>query len=425
MTQVRAANLFSSNVFSNLGRMIESVPFRAFRERFRGLPAVVIAGGPSLGKNGIQLRKASNRAVLFSVDTALRYLDFCGVKPDFAVSMDFTHNASHYFDGAAGPETFLLVDPEVHPRVVREYPGPVTFCDIEHKAICEWLRECVGDFGVLPKGISVSHTAFSAALYAGCDPIVFVGQDLAYSQNRSHVSGATHGVLVENGEKDIRVPGWFGPVRTSNSLKVFLDHFEEWIASLDRRVINATEGGAQIRGAEHMPLREAILEFPEPETPIREVCRGALAAKRRAVPRRETLRAFLEEGVGELLGLAELCGTLQKDLEALASALGRPDCDPSRVQSGFRRYRDHCERLKRFSRPMERVRDNMFEAHILKARRFHRDFDELDLENHRDEAIRILSVRRAYYEKMENAVKNVSQLIRSSAIFNERREQES
>ena len=41
----------------------------------------------------------------------------------------------------------------------------------------------------LPAGATVAHLAFYLAVYLGCDPIIFVGQDLAYTGHVFYVPG--------------------------------------------------------------------------------------------------------------------------------------------------------------------------------------------------------------------------------------------
>jgi len=110
----------------------------------------------------------------------------------------------------------------------------------------------------------VAHTAFSAALFLGADPVIFLGQDLSYTGGLSHVKGSAHGVTVPSESSLLQIKGLFGPIKTSNNMKVFLDHYEELISTGGRRVINCTEGGAFIKGCEHQSFREILMRHPFP-----------------------------------------------------------------------------------------------------------------------------------------------------------------
>jgi hypothetical protein len=101
----------------------------------------------------------------------------------------------------------------------------------------------------------------------GFDTIILVGQDLALTGNRSHADGTFEEHMPELDTKNAE---WVEgnceeKVPTRTDLKVFLTWYEENIKlfkdAVDTfRVINATEGGAKIKGAEVMTLKEAIEE---------------------------------------------------------------------------------------------------------------------------------------------------------------------
>lgn len=111
--------------------------------------------------------------------------------------------------------------------------------------------------------------AFKIAEYMGCDPIVLVGQDLAYASNgQSHVTGADHardGLATS--------PLTMQKTKVIGNDGTMLDSLDTWIGMLKRfefdidkangayKVINATEGGAKIKGTEVMPLQEVIDKY--------------------------------------------------------------------------------------------------------------------------------------------------------------------
>jgi hypothetical protein len=184
----------------------------------------------------------------------------------------------------------------------------------------------------------------SLALLLGCDPVVFVGQDLSFTERFYAAEnldgdaevvpegadefrllkprGATGiGVPLADGrlqftppQRVLEVPGWAGgTVRTTPQLKAFRDWFEAVAPALAgaTRLLNCTEGGAHIRGMEHLPLREVCAGWecaPEVEPVLERAARGLDVAARRtrlgAWARRT--RAALEECVA----LARRCRTL-------------------------------------------------------------------------------------------------------------------
>ncbi len=124
----------------------------------------------------------------------------------------------------------------------------------------------------------MAHLAFYLAEYMGCDPIIFVGQDLAFTGHVFYVPGVeTHLTwrseinrfntmemkewdrIARNGDILRRVTGLDGQeIYTDELLFTYLEQFEKDIAGVRAKVINATEGGANIRGTQVMTLRDAL-----------------------------------------------------------------------------------------------------------------------------------------------------------------------
>jgi hypothetical protein len=170
----------------------------------------------------------------------------------------------------------LVAEPKAAWQVLDHYPGPVSLLDNP------WVRlvldDQLGARAGLPAGATVAHLAFYLAVFMGCDPIIFVGQDLAFTGHvfytpgveihRSWRSEINRFNTMEQKEWDRiarnrpilrKVAGHDGrPLYTDELLCTYLEQFEKDVAALPRRIINATEGGAHIRGTTAMTLREAV-----------------------------------------------------------------------------------------------------------------------------------------------------------------------
>jgi len=143
------------------------------------------------------------------------------------------------------------------------------------------IGDRLGARGGLQAGATVAHLAFYLAAYMGCDPIIFVGQDLAFTGHVFYIPGVEihqswrselnrfntieHKEwerIVRNRPILRRVPGVDGgELYTDELLLTYLEQFEKDIAAVPARVINATEGGARIRGTANMKLSEVAERF--------------------------------------------------------------------------------------------------------------------------------------------------------------------
>ncbi len=251
---------------------IAASPFlEDLRDRFRGVPAICVAAGPSLEGNADVLRDAGDRALVIAVGSALRPLQRRGIDPHFAAAIEWRDGVLKQFADADLQRVFLLLSAVSHPDLHRlSAAGRFTELPMGSPATT-WLGEVLDVRHGFLEGGSVAHTAFSTALLLGCDPVVLVGQDLALSATRhTHAASSVHGHLQAHtpnpNEIDPRMrryvlPGYHGgEVETLREFYCYHAWFEDRIHQLDgaTRIINATEGGARIRGTVQLGLREVV-----------------------------------------------------------------------------------------------------------------------------------------------------------------------
>jgi hypothetical protein len=101
----------------------------------------------------------------------------------------------------------------------------------------------------------------------GANPIILIGQDLAWTDGKDHADGYVSQYSREQLEarhaKGFEIEGYDGkPVRTERQLLYYKTWFEQRIALMpDRLIVNATEGGARIEGAAHVPFESVCQEI--------------------------------------------------------------------------------------------------------------------------------------------------------------------
>ncbi len=268
------------NIAMNLAAYVTTPPIDILQNRFAGKPGIVIAAGPSLSKNIDQVGALKDHAVLIAVQTALKPLMKRGIIPDFATSLDFHEMSQKFLEGVEGLENVHLVaEPKATWHVIDRFPGPVSLLDND------WARLLIGDKlgarGSLQPGATVAHLAFYLAVYMGCDPIIFVGQDLAFTGHVFYVPGVEihHAWRSEiNRFQSMEQKEWDriarnrqilrrvhaidgGEIYTDELLFTYLEQFEKDIAGVAARVIDATEGGAAIRGTQSLTLAETAKAY--------------------------------------------------------------------------------------------------------------------------------------------------------------------
>lgn len=268
------------NLIRNFPIVLDSYPLDEVINLFEKKPAIVVGAGPSLDKNVHQLAKLEDRAVLICVDTAARTLLPRGIQPHIIITTDPTPVNARHFENLDIPDEIVFAYlPDSWPDILQQYRHlPYKLCLFDNSNwYNEHLRKQLGLRRLLPRPMHVGESAIRLAIAMGCDPIIFVGLDLALPRGASatHAQASARAlpivssennqiqVLDENGSSRTQdllpVPGIDGePVLTYYSFKMYLHDLEQIIAATPVRWIDATEGGALKPGSVLQTLEETI-----------------------------------------------------------------------------------------------------------------------------------------------------------------------
>lgn len=326
---------WGKNTMENLPQVLASYPGKRLFDKFRGVPCVIVSAGPSLDRNADALHAVLGRALVIAVGTALKALRFHGVNPNLIVSYDGGEGNYRHFQGECYDDIPLVYDPMIYPAIPREHGGKKWIIETTSNPFMRWLREPLGSPGVVASGGSVATVALDLAVRMGCNPLILVGQDLAFREGHTHARGTVYeDRQIEESSfgaspQYMRVPAVDGgTVWTSRAWYGFLTWFERYIAAAPShlRFIDATEGGALIRGTEVMPLRDAIRSVCRFPVPVREILELAMREPSRMASASE-LRTYLEEGANSLRTasrIARRAAEWAEEAETLAK-LGKGD----------------------------------------------------------------------------------------------------
>jgi len=258
----RNTNIFFSKIWfestiSDLKYLSKSKNIVNMKNAYSGKPAVIVSAGPSLSKNISQLKQFEDKAVIFTGGRAWRTLIEEGIKADFLSIIDAHELSYELVDEVINKEEVTLVHSEILPnKVLKLHKGNRVFYPY-----APWINDIVENPNYNFTHSSVAHTCTKLAMYMGCNPIIFLGQDLAYTDDKVHAENAEFVQEKYKNKEDItKVADSFSPyvediygnkVRTSMTLSLFREQFEEIIKeSPEIEFINSTEGGANIKGTE-------------------------------------------------------------------------------------------------------------------------------------------------------------------------------
>lgn len=325
MVEVNTERKFSThaaaNIFYNLKYVCEGYHTKGLAEAIpTNVPAILVSAGPSLNKNVQELEKAKNKAFIVAVDTALKPLLKAGIQPDVFITID-AKKPFHLID-AEGAEDIPVIAPTcAHHVIIEHQKGKKIFYN-DGDAISNEMYDVTGrELPDVSSGGSVACSAFSMLYKMGFQTIILVGQDLAYTDNKSHADGTFREKMPEEDTKNmVMVKGnYVDKIPTRRDFRIFLDWFNMYIKGAKEhegiRVINATEGGAYIEGTEVMALKDAIEEACREEVHFSEKIDGMESSFSKE--ERQKAIDYLHSIPGEYEEIRKTAGLLQKTYKKL------------------------------------------------------------------------------------------------------------
>lgn len=250
------ASTLNENFKSNIKNYDDNVDI--LFNRYNNIPLYIISAGPSLDKNIKELKKAKGKGIILSVGRAVRFLLKENIEPDFIIITDpqkFVYNSQLK---GLDIDITLIVLSTCDKNVMLNYKGKKLIALQEGYTPAEEYAK-KHNHKLVQTGGSVATTALDVAINMGCNPIIFVGQDLAYTDGKTH-SKFSYSKEV-NGYKNLRkVEDIYGnTVYSPKNLYSYLRWIQNRIVNEKGiKFIDATEGGAKIKGTEILTLKETI-----------------------------------------------------------------------------------------------------------------------------------------------------------------------
>ena len=191
-TLLRFNQIWQRNFLSNRNAIQRNPGVIALKNRFRDIPCIVVGAGPSLDKNIRYLRKACEKAIILCCDAALKPLLSHNIVPNFVVVLDPQEEIARFLSNVPQSGITLVVPTIVHPNIIELWQGDILYFNKfapDIPTLVE-IQKMVPQVGILTPGGTVLSVTYDLAFQAGCNPILFVGQDLSYPKKNSHSQGS-------------------------------------------------------------------------------------------------------------------------------------------------------------------------------------------------------------------------------------------
>lgn len=229
------------------------------REQFAGKTVYIIAAGPSLDGNMMDLKQVSSDGIILSTGTVFKKLLKAGIKPDYVIITDGGRPTYSQTQGIEATEIPLLYLSTIYHPILAEYPGASYLICQKGFGQSEEYATAHG-YPLYETGGSVTTTALDVCIFLGCRSVVFVGLDLAYTGNQDHALGTAYQHTGREG--NLFVTDIYGrQVPSAKNLDLYRRWIEKRISrkdAADMEFIDATEGGARIEGTKIRKLKEVL-----------------------------------------------------------------------------------------------------------------------------------------------------------------------
>lgn len=270
---------FTTNYCKNLLALPSAALGAKLYGQFTNVPAIVCGAGPSLGKNLQLLATLRDKALIFAGGTAMNALNTIGFLPHFGVGIDpnpaqFTRlvmnqafEVPYFYSNRLLHEALSLIH-GTHLYL----PGSTGY------TISDWFEKQLGmkESDRLNEGCSVLNYSLSIAHALGCNPIIFVGADLAYTKQQAYAPNIhnhpihlrkAYFVTKSASEDIITKPDIYGQPIHTLSKWVAESNFVTQFAALhnEKTVINATEGGLGFISVANITLEEVAKTYLQKE----------------------------------------------------------------------------------------------------------------------------------------------------------------
>ncbi len=205
-----------------------------------GKPIVIVASGPSLNLNLEKLKSIRDKVVIFAVGSSLKLLMNYGIKPDMITIIDpqeIVYNQFQGFENLDVPLCFLSTASNL---AVTKYNGP------KYK----FYNSKENSKGtIIETGKSVATAALNIAIKGRAETIIFIGQDLAFINDKSHADNYANETITLGDEIAKKVEGIGGTtLKTTEGWLYFKKWIEDKIFENPQIKFINCSSGARIKG---------------------------------------------------------------------------------------------------------------------------------------------------------------------------------
>lgn len=320
---------FFKNFFKNIFELPKSYYGNGLFQQFKGIPAIICGAGPSLGKNIHVLEQLRDRALIFAGGTAMNALNAVGLLPHFGVGIDPNKaQFTRLIMNQAYEIPFLYRNRFRNEALKIIHGDHLYITGTMGYNISDWFENKMGIKGEnVEEGCNVINFSVALAHAMGCNPIILVGVDLAYTDGQSYAQGILNHPLHDRRE-------YFKTKTSEEELLSKIDIFgmptltlwkwiseSVWFTTFARKhpekiLVNSTEGGIGFADIPNLSLADVA----EKLLPNQYDFQGLVSAEIQTNPlpatvTEEAIKAATEEILSSLKRCYDYCETVREDFQ--------------------------------------------------------------------------------------------------------------
>lgn len=336
---------FFRNFYCNMLKLPKSQFGNALFGKFKKVPAIICGAGPSLGKQLPLLKKLMKNALIFGGGSAMNALNSADILPHFGGALDpnemqaerirnnTAHGVPYFYRNRLFYQVYSLLK---GPRLYVTGGGGFEVSD--------WFESQLGIEGIsIEEGPNVVTFLMEIAQKMGCDPIIFVGMDLAYTDMKSYAPGVIPNekvnksdILKEHAFDKVafQKPDIHGkPVYTLWKWVAEAEYIGEFATKNPKTTfINATEGGIGFPGIPNRILKNIkFLKQSDYKKRVQKSLQSATLPK--ITPRK--VRKLMKEFLESMQRSRHLLDSLITEADRLSQKIQQEKSAPKDLQTGF------------------------------------------------------------------------------------------
>ena len=265
---------FFKNFYPNLLTLSSACSGNSLFGKFKNIPAIICGAGPSLEKNIHLLKTLGNRALIFAGSSALNALAASEVDIHFGAGIDPNPAQEERLSQLSNVNFPFFYRNRIYPPALKLIKGPKLYITGSGGYdIAEWFEKQLNIQGTLiDEGRNVINFCLEIAYALGCNPIITVGADLAYTGDKKYAPGVIGNVLLSKDAVLCAESAYDSTLMKKDIHGKPVQTLWKWVAESnwtadfakqhpEITLINATEGGLGFPGVPNKSLKQVIDKY--------------------------------------------------------------------------------------------------------------------------------------------------------------------